>query len=378
MLLHALLTGAILFISIPGQALSQIVFSGEAAVHVLQTDRTIPNRTTAQGRSTFGWRADFFADAIVAENVSFLSGLRVFQNEDPTFDFLAIRVMDLPLGLNLQVGKFDIPFGNLGERRFAMRNTLYTLPAPYDYATALPSERVSTQDLQRRRGAGGGMRLMDFGIYDIGAMVYGSYGIVGFAAALTNGTVSAPGNRALNTNGDFGKVLRITVEPLQGWILGGGLCFGAYLADAAQDTARLGRVVNVRDYKQYTAEIDAEATIGHLAVYAQGTWSDSRYPLELRDEHFRAFGYNAEVSYAVTPRITLAARLSGIRFDDARLDDTQPQASAWDDDILDIEGGLVYRIDRNVLAKLAWRHSRLAARQSTISDQIVSQLAVRF
>ena len=165
---------------------------------------------------------------------------------------------------------------------------------------------------------------------------------------------------------------------MQGFVLGGGVCVGAYLAETAQDTARLGRVVETDDYTQYTAEVDAEVTLGHLAVYAQATWSDSRYPLEKRDEHFRALGYNAEVSYAVTPRLTLAARLSGIRFGDARLDDTQQQGSRWDDDIVDIESGLVYRIDRNVLAKLAWRHSRLDAAERKISDQFVSQLAVRF
>ena len=188
-----------IFILFSTRATAQLVFSGEASATVLDADGALKVRVPNSGKSTFGWRFDLFADAIVAENVSFISNIRVFQNEDPAFDFVAIRLTDLtPLGLNIQVGKFDLPFGNLGERRFVSRNPLYSLPLPYEYGTALPSTPVSFQEMLGHRGAGIGMRMLDFGMYDVGAMVYGSWESFGYAVALHNGTVSATSNRLSN------------------------------------------------------------------------------------------------------------------------------------------------------------------------------------
>jgi hypothetical protein len=184
----------------------QVSWSGQAAVEVLKSAQTESPRVVNGGRATFGWESDLFLDGVVSENVAVLSTVRVTDQEHPSFDYLAIRCIDLtPIRLNIQAGKFDMPFGNLDGRRFPRDNPLYSLPLLYEYGTSLQNRVTTDADILRGRGQGPGMRLLDGGIYDIGAMVYGGVGILTYAVAVSNGTVSTPAYGNENIKSEIGR-----------------------------------------------------------------------------------------------------------------------------------------------------------------------------
>jgi len=149
-------------------------------------------RVVNKGTATFGWRFDLFIDAKVTDNVFVLANTRSFEDDPISIDYAAVRIVDLAgLGINFQMGKFDMPFGNLAERRFPSRNFLYGLPLIYEYRMSLTNQVPGRQEVMSNRGKGVGMRLLDLGIYDIGAMLYGDLGRLHYAVAGSNGTISS-------------------------------------------------------------------------------------------------------------------------------------------------------------------------------------------
>jgi hypothetical protein len=374
--MSALVRGAILFILLPPISPAQVLVHGEAVVNFFNGEEGPSPRVVDRGLPTFGWRCDVLADAVIADDIAFLSHARFREDESITFDFLALRFTDLtPLHLNLEVGKFDVPFGNLGERRFSSRNALYSLPLMYEYPTALPTRPMTGAEILARRGLGGGMRLLEFGMYDIGAMVYGEAGIFGYAATLTNGTVSATANRLQNTNADFGRVLRVSVTPLQGLSLGLSYAEGAWMSDAAAaDTTSVKRIVNAGDHVQHNVEADLEFSAGHAELHAQGMYSTYHAPVETGSVDLDAVAWFVEAKYTILPRLYVAARVNALHFGTAVLDGG---SRTWDADVTETECGVGYRLDRNALCKAVYRIT------STHGDDphdnlLVLQVSVRY
>jgi hypothetical protein len=370
---------AVLFF-VTGSAKAQFAVTGEASVNLLDASGSFTARLPNGGNPSFGWRLDLFGDAIVSDNVSFISNLRVFQNEDPAFDFLAVRVTDIiPVLLNLQVGKFDLPFGNLGERRFNSRNPLYSLPMLYEYGTALSATPVTLQDVLARRGGGTGMRLLDFGMYDIGAMIYGSWGPVGYAVAVSNGTVSATSGRLQNTNADFGKVVRLTWTPMQEIVLGASGAWGAYPTPGTTPSTYPDDPVisTAGSEQQRTAEADIEFNTGHLSVFAQGVYGSWDVPFETRpgERDLSMIGWYGEVKYTFMPRLFGAVRASGLRFSDVEY---QGATYRWDRNVQEYEAGIGYAFARNVLSKLVYRHTFPNGGGGPQANLAVTQIVVRF
>src|SRR5512135_2230904 len=104
---------------LPVRGASQISLSGQTAAQFLKSSPSESPRTVNAGRPSFGWESDLFLDGRVGDHVMALATLRATETQNITFDYAAIRVTDLtPLHFNIQAGRFDLPFGNLGERRF--------------------------------------------------------------------------------------------------------------------------------------------------------------------------------------------------------------------------------------------------------------------
>ena len=368
-----LLVASIALCAAPPAGIAQMTLSGQTAVHFFRTAPTDLQRDVTYGRPAFGWRTDLSLNAAVNDNVAALANMRVPDdtniNFGNLFDFLAIRLTDLtPLGINIEAGKFDLPFGNLGERRFPRRNPLFGLPVIYEYTTSLPSYITTEEAVLAARGKGGGMRLLDQGMYDVGAMLYGSFGIVDYALAVTNGTISTTtyyGTK--NTNSGLGTTARIAVTPTTGLTLGGAYAWGAYLVEPEQP---LPGNVDVNAYAQKAAEVDIEFSRGYAfisgdVVYSRwqvpfaaqaGGYYPSQVPPVTHDEELSVIGYDVEGKYTLLPRLYVALRVSGLHFGDAQLGQvTQP----WDYDVVEWEGGVGYFLDRDVLLKLVRRETRI-------------------
>jgi hypothetical protein len=354
----------------PGTA--QIAFSGQTAAQYFQSAPTRSPRAVNAGRPSFGWETELFIDAQVTENVFAFSTIRASEARQIEFDQIAIRLMDLtPLHLNIQAGKFDLPFGNLGERRYPRRNNLFSLPLIYEYRSALPSSESSQANLLSNRGRGTGMRLLDLGMYGLGAMVYGSEGILDYAFSISNGTVSTASYQSPNSVDGLGKVIRLALTPMTGLTIGSAYAWGPYLVEYGQSSA----YGPLNAYVQKSAEVDIEISRGHFAFYGEGVYTIWPFPLEPRDQDFKVFGYYCEAKYTLIPRLYVALRVSGLRFGNAVLGSVdQP----WDDNATEWEGGLGYFIDRNVLLKLVRRETRIQGGTFPKDNLTVLQLAVSY
>jgi hypothetical protein len=357
----------------PVQGIAQVTLSGQAAVDFLKTAPTQSQRSVNAGRPSFGWEADLFVVGHVTDRVSVLGTVRITEDELLNVDFLAIRLTDLtPVSLNVQAGKFDLPFSNLGERRYPRKNPFFRLPLIHEYRTALPDHITTEVELVANKGQGSGMRLLDLGMYDLGAMIFGSFGILDYAFAVSSGTVSATSYGTQNSNSDLGKVFRLAATPMTGLTIGAGYSWGAYLDEPDQPPPR---DVNVNTYQQKSAEIDIEFSRGHLVMNGQAVYNTWPVPLETRDENLSVFGYYLEGRYTILPGLYLALRSSGLRFADAHLEGiNQP----WDYDVTEWECAAGYFIDRDILLKLVRGETRTRGGSNPKDNLTALQLAVAF
>jgi hypothetical protein len=356
---------------VPSTILAQVSLNGQTAAFFLKSAPTLSPRSVNFGRPSFGWQSYLFVDGRVTDKVAALSNVRLSDNESINFDYLAIQLTDLtPLGLNLMVGRFNLPFGNLGERRFPRRNPLFGLPLIHEYRTALPNYLTTEAYLVAYQGRGNGMRLLDLGVYDVGVMLYGSLDIVDYALAVTSGTISATSYGTENSNSSLGQVLRLAVTPMTGLTIGGAYAWGAYLAEPDYPVPH-----DVNRYMQKGAEIDFEFSRGHAVINAEAVYNTWPVPLSTGDKDLKVFGYNVEGKYTLMPRIYVALRVGGLRFGRLLLGQTE---QLWDYDVNEWEAGLGYFLDRNVVFKLVRRETRIHGGTTPKDNLTVLQLAVAY
>ncbi len=362
------------FVTILGAPVfSQVQLSGEASAYGLKSSRSQNQRVVNKGTATFGWRFDLFVDAKVADNVFVLANTRSYEEEPISIDYAAIRINDLAgLGFNVQMGKFDMPFGNLAERRFPSKNFLYGLPMIYEYRMSLTNQVVGRLEVLNNRGRGVGMRLLDYGIYDIGAMLYGDLGRLHYAIAGSNGTISSTGYRQLNQNGDFNKIIRLAYTPLMGLTVGASAAMGAYLADGGKP---LPRDEMSNHYQQLIGEADVDFSRDRFLLNGEAVYSQWTVPFENEDTKLSVIGYYAEAKYTWFPRFYTAVRVSGLIFSKLTIGDTSPR---WDNNVFEVEAGIGFHVDRNTIIKIVRRETRTPEVTGTRDNLTVFQLAVSF
>ena len=219
-------------------ACAQVRVTGEVSSAFVASGDNGSQYSFNNGRGTFAWRGDLFADALVSENVAFLGNLRIQQDQAFHIDYFALRVSDLAsTGANLEAGQIDLPFNSLNERRFPKENSFFNLPLMNEHVTSLANSDYNLWVLVPSYAASGnGFHLLDRGLYDLGIKLYGSVGIFDYAGALINGMISATGayeTQGLNSNRGFGKILRLAVTPATGLTIGVSYAFGPFIKDPA-------------------------------------------------------------------------------------------------------------------------------------------------
>lgn len=361
-------------------ASAQVILSGQSAVQFYKSGVTQSPRAVNNGRPSFGWETRLFVEGTVTDHVSAMASMRATNTDQITFDYVAIRLTDLlPLGVNFQAGKFDLPFGNLGERRFPRRNLLYGLPSIYEYRMALPDhfspgpdyQLIPERDITSNAGQGRGMRLLDLGMYHPGAMLFGSVGILDYAFAVTTGTVSTSSYSSDNYNSDLGKVARLAVTPVTGLTIGGAYAWGAYM-QAGYSIPGYG---SINEYAERAAEADLEFSYGHAVLYGEAVYSMFDVPFSTGDQSLKVLGYYVEGKYTIVPRLYAALRVSGLEFGNMLIGGIQ---QPWDYPLIEWEGGLGFFIDRDVLLKAVRRETRIGGGSGPKDNLTVLQLVVAY
>lgn len=345
---------------------AQLRVSGQATAEFFKSESGFSQYTINQGRGTFAWRWDLFADAVVSDNVTLLSNFRMLQDQIPHIDLFAIRITDIASsGISLQAGQIDIPFGNLGERRFPQQNPFFGLPLINEHITALCSTDYKLWTLFPGFAvSGNGVRLFDQGLYDLGVKIYGSAGIFNFAVAIINGMISTTGTyspNGLNSTGGLGKVFRLTATPMTGLTLGASYAFGPFMKDQYADSTSALYDEHSGDYPQHIVAGDIDFSIGHLWLYGIAAYNTWNY---IGGQKLNALCYSAEGRYAVTPRVYVAMRAGGLQFGSISGLVTSynfrsaPYSGNWDKDVFRLEGAVGYRIERDLLVKVCYQVNR--------------------
>ncbi len=351
----------------------QINLGGQTSAYFYKSARTQAQRELNGARPSFGLRADLFLTGQVTDNISTSWYARISGDGSIAFDYAVIRLTDLtPLNFNVEAGKLDVPFGNLGERRYPRRNPLYSLPLIHEYRTALPDQVPTETEVLAHRGEGTGMRLVYLGLYDLGAKLFGSFDIVDYAFAVTSGTISTTSYGGPNPNSDLGMVIRVAITPITGLTVGAAYNWGAYLDEPPPS---LPLPIDVNAYKQRAAELDFEFSHGHAIVSGEVVYNIWPVPFDTGDRDLTVLGYYLEGKYTLIPRLYAAVRLNGMHFGDTRLGQVE---QPWDYDVTEWEAGLGYFLDKDVLLKAIRRETRTLGGKRPKDNLNVLQLVVAF
>ena len=362
-------------------ARSQMRISGEVSSAFIKSGDGYSQYGVNNGRGTFAWRGDLFADALVSENVAFLGSLRVQQDQTAHIDYFALRVSDLAsTGANLQVGQIEIPFNNLNERRFPKENSFYSLPLMNEHLTSLDGTDYRLWVLYPGHSASGnGIHLLDRGLYDLGLKIYGSIGIFDYAGALINGMISTTGSyeaQGLNSHSGFGKVLRLAATPLTGLTIGASYAFGPFIRELNYYSPQGTYIKDSGNNLQRIAGADVEWSMGFFSFYGQGAVNDWQYD----DLDLTAYAVSAEGRYALTPRISVASRVGSLFFNS--VDALVPlvnngseiyfgsYSGPWDRNVTRVEGSVLYRFSRELLCKAVFQWNRTYDIKDDPSDNV--------
>jgi hypothetical protein len=370
------------FASSPGQ----LHLSGQASPAYVKSDAGTSQYIIDEGRATFAWRFDLFADAAISDHIFFLSNVRMVQDQIVHVDLFSLKFTDLtPADFNIEAGEIDLPFGNLGERRFPRTNPFYTLPLLHEHLTSLRSSNYGlfTYD-SRYTSAGDGIRILDQGLYDLGVKLYGGLGIFDYWVAVTNGMLSATssystgyGSPGLNANRGLGTIVRLAATPITGLTIGSAYATGPFLPES--NASIYGVLYNPSDIKQHALEGDIDFSIEHFSLYAEvvhNVWTFS----DVYGKDLTATGYSIEGRYTPVPRVTLAARAGEIFFNDILVGNlVEPLYIRWDRNILRLEGALGYRLDRAALVKLIYvSNTTLGVTEDPPDNSLIVQAVVSF
>ncbi len=318
------------------------------------------------GRSTFGWRGDLFVDAELSDNVLFLSSFRMDQDRTLNVDLFVLRVTDvLSLPLNVEAGETEIPFGNLGERRYPKTNPFLTLPLGREHATTLRRSDYEIYSTDPQYSAAtNNFRLLDRGLYDLGFKAFGSVGVVDYAFALTNGMLSSTSTYAtngLNGSKGIGKIARLSVTPVIGLTIGASWAKGPFLKDSwnSPQGYPYPATYDPLTHQQRTFGGDIDFSFEHFSFYGE-TFFNS---WDFADEYgasLDAFGYSAEARYTIVPRFTVGARVGELRFNkmSRNIYGVLSSPERWDHNVMRVETALGYRVSREMLLKAVYVWNR--------------------
>jgi hypothetical protein len=385
----ALLLCAGLFYLLGDAGVAQIVqVGGQASTAFIKSGDSLSQNNYNGGRATLAWRLDLFTDVLLSEEITFRGTVRILQDGIVHVDRFSIEAGDLtPLHLTLEAGELDLPVGRLGEHRYPMRNPFLQLPLMNEHITTLRSSDYQLWPFDTKySGAGNGVRLLDQGLYDIGARLSGSFGILDLSAAVFNGTpgrTTAYYGSGLNSTGELGAAGQVGLTPVTGLTVSGSYAHGL-LAHSALTSNGYGSTTGAGTIPQDLAEADVSFEAGHLTIYAEGIYNS----WDLNDRYgqkFTATGYSVEAAYTIFPRVSLAGRAGGLFFNSITANITGPLSvpvyfdDRWDMNTARYEGAILIRVTRESLMKIVYQTTVIAGADPGETDRLGAlQFVVRF
>jgi hypothetical protein len=325
-----------------------------------------------------------FIDGNVNERVDVFGQIVLRDGTTPYVDGAYVLVTPFAgSDTHLLAGKIPWPIGTYGPRTYSNKNPLIATPLMYQYHTTLLWYAVppSADVLIASSGTGQygvdyfgypmskGMPVVDDSWWDVGVTAVGSRGPLEYSMGIMAGTPGW-GNTVEDENTGKTVLGRIGLAPMPGLRFGVSGAYGPYLVEGLDEELAPGQDVN--DFHQTLGMVDVEFAKGHLELLGEGAWNTWQTPT-VGDLDVTT-GY-VEMKYSVPFGAVVAGRLDGMRFSD--IEDSSGVSHTWDSNISRWELGAGYRIDRNILAKVVYQHTKLEGHD--IDPSLVgAQLSVGF
>jgi len=378
----------VIVLLLAGQAVAQVGVSGTLAATYKQDfgrdegeGQAVVNNTL-KGASPFSQiRGRFFIDSEVSENIGVFTTL-LFDEQAAHFDLEGAYIVVYELGgltsLYSLVGKMATPFGTFASRSFATANPLIGMPLIYHYFSAVHGGSVlrdNADQLSRRDApnySGRGQPTLYDACWNTGLQLFGSFGPVTYALAMTEGAVSNP---AATDNDGLQYVGRLGLQPTIALKFGVSGAYAPYLNKSVERSSAFPVGRSAEDYKQRLIGLDAEYSAGHFQLISEWVFNQWQVP-NLAEGHLSHSGGYIEGKYELGPGVYYALRYGRIDYGD--IDDGQGGQAAWDYGIQRIETGFGYYLDRRTRLKALVQLNRWAGAPDE-SDHLVSlQLASDF
>ncbi|MDB4699004.1 hypothetical protein OAF45_02565 [Candidatus Latescibacteria bacterium] len=371
-----------------GQAVAQVGVSGTLAATYKQDfgrdegEGQAAVNKTLKGASPFSQiRGRFFIDSEVSENIGVFTTL-LFDEQVAHFDLEGAYIVVYELGglrsVNALVGKMATPFGTFASRSFATANPLIGMPLIYHYFSAVRGASVlrDNADQLSRRDAPNyserGQPTLYDACWNTGLQLFGSFGPVTYALAMTEGAVSNP---TATDNDGLQYVGRLGLQPTIALKFGVSGAYAPYLNKSVERNSAFPAGRSAEDYKQRLIGLDAEYSAGHFQLISEWVFNQWQVP-NLAEGHLSHSGGYIEGKYELGPGVYYALRYGRIDYGD--IDDGQGGQAAWDYGIQRIETGFGYYLDRRTRLKALVQLNSWAGALDE-SDHLVSlQLASDF
>jgi hypothetical protein len=346
--------------------------------------------TLTHGDNPFDpYRARLFAESQVNDRLQVI-GQFVYDDASGVYvdGAYAIYTPWTERDLHALVGKIPWAIGTWAPRTYSNKNPLISAPLIYQHHTTLlwfdipPSadQLLSTAGTgaagvnYRGFSEGSGMPIVDDNYWDTGITIAGSERPVELAASVTSGS---PSWASTSQDDNSGKSVmgRIGFTPVPALRVGVSGSIGPYLHQTLDSRLPAGK--NANDYDQKLVMADLEVLVGHLELRAEGArniWETSTLgDLSVNS----AYG---ELKYLLDSGLSIAGR-----YDVERFGEIQPSvgpARPWDWNVARAEGGLGYRITREVLGKLVYQYTEfdpgVAGVDKEHRSMFAAQLSVGF
>jgi hypothetical protein len=275
--------------------------------------------------------------------------------------------------LNVHAGSLPLAFGTYGERANTASNPVIGIPLMHGYHTSFSmfSLAPNGDSLLARSGRGQfginyrtgggpkGMVMIYEPCWDTGLELFGAAGAFEYAAAVTNGTPSAPVLFGNETNDEPGFVGRLGLSQLPGALfgarLGASFAHGAYYGDGVA----LGPGLRHEDYDQTVFGWDAEYSVGGVLLRGEGCWNRWEVPGNDDPAAWLPWELESNALYIETRVTVRPGLLLGARYDQVNFDDIVRPAGdrrSWDADVRRAEVALAYRPHRTWEVKAAYQN----------------------
>ena len=379
----ACLGSAALLALAPGAGASaQITISG-------QLDVLARNEDDARGlnrnfRSDSPWneiRLKLFAQHWVNERIGIFTELLFDMGADARVNgaYVVINALGGRDWLNTRIGMTPSPLGNFGLRStYFNANPLIGVPRLWQHRSTLDGSGLTrNEDLMRRRQRNTiGLPILYDACWNPTWELLGALGIFEYSVSAT--PASASNMASLDADG-FQVQSRVGIEPVPGLRLGLSGAYGPYIGGPNRDaqTTATSFPGGPEDYDQKVGGVDFEYSLGKVRVLAEGFWSSWEVPLISEDlEAWAAYG---EARYDFLPEWHAAVRVDRMGFSEiSSTNDGQGPATGWDDDVLQIETALAYRIAREMMIRVGWQHTRFLTGEEEAVNLAAVQLRAVF